>query len=44
MLEYLLAFEAAENWFPGPGTEIQGVYREVDAAGRVTFCMYVVRE
>ena len=44
MLEYLLMFEAAENRFPGFGTEIQGVYREVDATGRVTFFTYVVRE
>jgi ornithine decarboxylase len=44
MLDYLLMFEAAENRFPGLGTEIQGVYREVDAAGRVTFFTYVVRE
>jgi ornithine decarboxylase len=44
MLEYLLMFEAAENRFPGMGTEIQGVYRETDAGGRVTFYTYVVRE
>jgi ornithine decarboxylase len=44
MLAYLLMFETAENRFPGLGTEIQGVYRETDAAGRVTFYTYVVRE
>jgi ornithine decarboxylase len=44
MLDYLLMFEDAENRFPGFGTEIQGVYREVDPTGRVTFFTYVVRE
>ncbi len=44
MLEYLLMFEAAENRFPGLGTEIQGVYREIATNGRVTFYTYVVRE
>jgi ornithine decarboxylase len=44
MLDYLRMFEEAENRFPGFGTEIQGVYREVDATGRVTFYTYVVRE
>jgi ornithine decarboxylase len=44
MLGYLLMFEEAENRFPGFGTEIQGVYRETDAAGRVTFYTYVARE
>jgi arginine/lysine/ornithine decarboxylase len=44
MLGYLQMFEEAENRFPGFGTEIQGVYRETDAAGRITFYTYVARE
>jgi ornithine decarboxylase len=44
MIDYLLMFEAAENRFPGLGTEIQGVYRETEADGRVRFHTYVVRE
>jgi ornithine decarboxylase len=44
MLGYLRMFEEAENRFPGFGTEIQGVYRETDAAGRITFYTYVARE
>jgi ornithine decarboxylase/arginine decarboxylase len=44
MTDYLLAFERAENMFPGLGTEIQGVYREVAGDGAVRFHTYVVRE
>ncbi len=44
MIDYLLAFERAENLFPGLGTEIQGVYRETGADGVVRFYTYVVRE
>ena len=44
MLDYLLAFEAAENRFPGLGTEIQGVYRQAEPGGRVRYYTYVVRE
>ena len=44
MIEYLLAFEEAENRFPGLGTEIQGVYREPAEPGRVRYHTYVVRE
>jgi ornithine decarboxylase len=44
MIDYLLMFEEAENRFPGFGTEIQGVYRETEANGRVRFYTYVVRE
>ena len=44
MIDYLLAFERAENLFPGLGTEIQGVYREIGANGAVRFYTYVVRE
>ena len=32
MVDYLKAFERSSNLFPGFETEIQGVYREVDAA------------
>ena len=31
MIDYMLAFEALENTFPGLSTEIQGVYREKQA-------------
>ncbi len=44
MIDYLLAFEQAENLFPGLSTEIQGVYRETGADGAVRFHTYVVRE
>jgi ornithine decarboxylase len=44
MIDYLKAFERGSNLFPGFETEIQGVYREVDAAGKVRFHTYVVRE
>jgi ornithine decarboxylase/arginine decarboxylase len=44
MIDYLLAFEAAENTFPGLGTEIQGVYRQKQPDGTVRYCTYVVRE
>ncbi len=44
MIQYLLAFEQSANIFPGFETEIQGVYREVDAHGRVKFFTYVVSE
>jgi ornithine decarboxylase len=44
MIDYLLAFERAENLFPGLGTEIQGVYREIEPGGRIRFYTYVVRE
>ena len=43
-IDYLLAFERAENEFPGLGTEIQGVYRETQGDGRVRFHTYVVKE
>ena len=43
MIDYLLSFERAENAFPGLGTEIQGVYREAEAGGRVRFHTYVVK-
>jgi ornithine decarboxylase len=44
MIDYLRMFEAAENRFPGLGTEIQGVYRETEPDGRVRFYTYVVQE
>jgi ornithine decarboxylase len=44
MLDYLLMFEAAENRFPGLGTEIQGVYREIEPGGKIRFHTYVVQE
>ena len=44
MSDYLLAFERAENLFPGLGTEIQGVYRQIEPDGRGRFYTYVVRE
>ena len=44
MIDYLLAFERAENLFPGLGTEIQGVYREPGPNNTVRFHTYVVRE
>ncbi len=44
MIDYLLAFEASENRFPGLSTEIQGVYRETEPDGRIRFYTYVVRE
>ena len=44
MVDYLKAFESLENEFPGFEPEIQGVYREVEASGRVRYHTYVVRE
>ena len=44
MIDYLKMFEASFNAFPGFDVEIQGVYREVDAAGRVRLHTYVVSE
>ncbi len=44
MIDYLLAFERAENLFPGLSTEIQGVYREKQPDGTVRFHTYVLRE
>ena len=43
MIDYLLAFERAENLFPGLSTEIQGVYREKQPDGMVRFHTYVVK-
>ena len=44
MLEYLKAFQRASNLFPGFDSEIQGLYRDVDASGAIRFMTYVVRE
>jgi ornithine decarboxylase len=44
MIDYLKVFERMGNLFPGFDTEIQGVYREVDASGTVKLYTYVVRE
>jgi ornithine decarboxylase len=44
MIDYLKMFERSSNLFPGFETEVQGLYRERDAAGAVRFYTYVVRE
>ncbi|MDQ0348297.1 Orn/Lys/Arg decarboxylase N-terminal domain-containing protein [Ancylobacter vacuolatus] len=44
MIDYLRMFEACFNTFPGFDVEIQGVYRETDAAGRIRLYTYVVAE
>jgi ornithine decarboxylase len=44
MLNYLKMFEEAANLFPGFESEIQGVYSERGADGRVRFHTYVVDE
>ncbi|MFG1427215.1 Orn/Lys/Arg family decarboxylase [Roseixanthobacter glucoisosaccharinicivorans] len=44
MIDYLKMFEACFNTFPGFDVEIQGVYRQNDASGRVRLHTYVVAE
>jgi arginine/lysine/ornithine decarboxylase len=44
MLDYFFAFEESFNRFPGFNYEVQGVYQERDAEGRIRFHTYVVRE
>lgn len=44
MIDYLRMFEASFNRFPGFEVEIQGVYREFDASGRVRLHTYVAAE
>ncbi len=44
MVDYLKAFEAACNRFPGFENEVQGLYRETGPDGRIRFFTYVVRE
>lgn len=42
MLDYLKMFETCFNTFPGFDVEIQGVYKEIDAQGRIGLYTYVV--
>jgi ornithine decarboxylase len=44
MIDYLRMFETSFNTFPGFDVEIQGVYKEVDATGRIRLHTYVVCE
>ena len=44
MIDYLKMFKASFNAFPGFEVEIQGVYKEIDASGRVRLYTYVVSE
>ncbi len=44
MIDYLKMFETCFNTFPGFEVEIQGVYREVDEAGRIRLHTYVAAE
>jgi arginine/lysine/ornithine decarboxylase len=44
MIDYLRMFEAGFNAFPGFEVEIQGIYRGVDANGRIRLYTYVVAE
>ena len=44
VIDYLTMFEASFNIFPGFEVEIQGVYREVAASGRIRLHAYVVSE
>ncbi|HEV7307984.1 Orn/Lys/Arg decarboxylase N-terminal domain-containing protein [Ensifer sp.] len=44
MIAYLKMFEACFNTFPGFDVEIQGLYRETDASGRIRLHTYVVAE
>jgi len=44
MIDYLKMFEKSSNVFPGFETEVQGLYREIDASGAIRFYTYVVRE
>ena len=44
MIDYLKMFETSFNTFPGFDVEIQGVYKEVDASGRIRLHTYVVCE
>jgi arginine/lysine/ornithine decarboxylase len=44
MIDYLRMFETCFNTFPGFDVEIQGVYRKVDASGRIRLYTYVVSE
>lgn len=44
VLEYLRLVEEASNHFPGFENEIQGIYRETDAEGRIVLHTYVLAE
>ena len=44
MIDYLKMFETCFNTFPGFDVEIQGIYRKVDASGRIRLYTYVVSE
>jgi ornithine decarboxylase/arginine decarboxylase len=44
MIDYLKMFETCFNTFPGFDVEIQGVYKEIDAAGRLALYTYVASE
>ncbi|MGY5779734.1 Orn/Lys/Arg family decarboxylase [Rhizobium sp. LEGMi135b] len=44
MIDYLKMFETCFNTFPGFEVEIQGVYREIDASGKIRLYTYVVAE
>ncbi len=44
MIDYLKMFETCFNTFPGFDVEIQGVYRKVDASGRIRLYTYVVSQ
>lgn len=44
MIDYLRMFETCFNTFPGFEVEIQGVYREIDEAGRIRLHTYVAAE
>jgi ornithine decarboxylase/arginine decarboxylase len=44
MVDYLKMFETCFNTFPGFDVEIQGVYKEIDAQGRIGLYTYVVTE
>jgi ornithine decarboxylase len=44
MIDYLKMFETCFNKFPCFEVEIQGVYREIDASGRVRLHTYVISQ
>ncbi|CAH0166712.1 Orn/Lys/Arg decarboxylase N-terminal domain-containing protein [Roseomonas sp. CECT 9278] len=44
MVDYLRAFEAAANAFPGFESEVQGLHRETQPDGTVRFYTYVMQE
>ncbi|MGA7966915.1 MAG: amino acid decarboxylase, partial [Gammaproteobacteria bacterium] len=44
VLDYLRLVEEASNHFPGFENEIQGIYRETDAEGRIVLHTYVLAE